>query len=59
MLYYNAVSGGLLHCMPLQLKLRGKSTTMSYRSVIYYVDLELAEGVSLKEAISQANITQA
>lgn len=59
MLYYNAVSGGLLHCMPLQLKLRGKSTTMSYRSAIYYVDLELAEGVTLKEAITQANATQA
>lgn len=57
MLYYNAVSGGLLHCMPLQLKLRGKSTTMSFRTAIYYVDLELAEGTSLKDAVSQANLT--
>ncbi|MFT6449249.1 MAG: hypothetical protein ACJAW8_001610 [Oleispira sp.] len=59
MLYYNAASGGLLHCMPLQLRLRGKSTTMSYRSAIYYVDLELAEGMSMKDAVTQAKATQA
>lgn len=55
MLYYSAVSGGLLHCMPLQLKLRGKSTTMSHRAAIYYVDLELAEGMTLTQALQQAN----
>ena len=38
--YFNAVSGGRLSCLPLELKLRGKSTTMSYRSAIYYVDEE-------------------
>jgi hypothetical protein len=37
--YFSAVSGGLLACLPLELKLRGKSTTQSYRSAIYYVDL--------------------
>lgn len=58
MLYYSAVSGGLLHCMPLQLKLRGKSTTMSHRTAIYYVDLELTDGLTLTEAVTQAKITQ-
>ncbi len=58
MLYYSAVSGGLLHCMPLQLKLRGKSTTMSHRTAIYYVDLELMDGLSLTDAVTQAKITQ-
>ena len=49
--YYNAASGGLLSCLPLQLTLRGKSTTQSYRQPVYYVDLTLKDGVSLNEAI--------
>lgn len=36
--YFHAVSGGRLACLPLELKLRGKSTTMSYGTPIYYVD---------------------
>ena len=52
--YYQAVSGNLLSCLPLQLKLRGKSTTQSYRSAIYYVDLTIRDGISLNEAIQQA-----
>jgi hypothetical protein len=52
--YYQAVSGNLLSCLPLQLKLRGKSTTQSYRSAIYYVDLTVRDGISLNEAIQQA-----
>jgi hypothetical protein len=51
--YYQAVSGNLLSCLPLQLKLRGKSTTQSYRSAIYYVDLTVRDGISLNEAIQQ------
>lgn len=53
--YYQAVSGGLLSCLPLELKLRGKSTTQSYRQAIYYVDLVIRDGISLQEAIIQAN----
>ena len=34
--YFNAVSGGLLSNLPLQLTIRGKSTTQSYRTPIYY-----------------------
>ena len=40
--------------MPLELKLRGKSTTMSFRSAIYYVDLVVRSGVTLEEAITYA-----
>jgi hypothetical protein len=56
--YYQAVSGDLLSCLPLQLKLRVKSTTQSYRSAIYYVDLTVKDGLSLNEAIQQAKQLQ-
>ena len=49
-----AVSGNLLACLPLELKLRGKSTTQSYRSAIYYVDLGVRSGSTLEAAITQA-----
>lgn len=52
--YYRAVSGNLLSCMPLELKLRGKSTTQSHRSAIYYVDLTIREGMKLEEALTEA-----
>ena len=52
--YYHAASGDLLSCLPLQLTLRGKSTTQSYRTPIYYVDLTLRDGTNLQEAIVSA-----
>lgn len=52
--YYHAASNGLLSCLPLQLTLRGKSTTQSYRQPVYYVDLTLREGVDLQSAIQTA-----
>lgn len=52
--YFAAVSGGHLACMPLELKLRGKSTTQSHRSAIYYADLVVRSGMSLNEAIAHA-----
>ena len=52
--YYQASSNGLLSCLPLQLTLRGKSTTQSYRQPVYYVDLTLRDGVSLQDAIQMA-----
>ena len=52
--YFSAVSGGRLACMPLELKLRGKSTTMSFRQAIYYVDLVVRTGMTLEQAISEA-----
>jgi hypothetical protein len=52
--YYHAASNGLLSCLPLQLMLRGKSTTQSYRQPVYYVDLTLRDGVDLQSAIQTA-----
>ncbi|AJX61331.1 putative hydrolase/metal-binding protein [Burkholderia pseudomallei] len=52
--YFRAVSGNLLACLPLELKLRGKSTTQSYRSAIYYVDLGVRSGSTLEDALTQA-----
>ncbi|QUD78461.1 hydrolase or metal-binding protein [Acinetobacter baumannii] len=52
--YYHAASNGLLSCLPLQLTLRGKSTTQSYRTPVYYVDLTLGDGISLQQAIQMA-----
>ena len=52
--YYHAASNGLLSCLPLQLTLRGKSTTQSYRTPVYYVDLTLKDGTNLQQAIQTA-----
>lgn len=55
--YYQAVSGNLLSCLPLQLRIRGKSTTQSHRSAIYYVDLTVREGSTLEQSIIDARST--
>jgi hypothetical protein len=52
--YYQAVSGNLLAALPLELRLRGKSTAQSHRTPIYYVDLTIREGTTMEEAIRQA-----
>ncbi|MBJ9985548.1 hydrolase or metal-binding protein [Acinetobacter sp. S40] len=52
--YYHAASNGLLSCLPLQLTLRGKSTTQSYRTPVYYVDLTLRDGINLQHATQTA-----
>ncbi|MGS0999007.1 recombination directionality factor [Rhodanobacter sp. UC4451_H18] len=52
--YFRAVSGDLLASLPLELKLRGKSTTMSYHTPIYYVDMVVRSGMTLEQAIAQA-----
>ncbi|GCB02625.1 hydrolase or metal-binding protein [Ralstonia sp. SET104] len=52
--YFHAVSSGLLAALPLELRLRAKSTAQSYRAPIYYVDLTVREGVSLEAAIAEA-----
>jgi hypothetical protein len=57
--YYQAVSGSLLACLPLQLRIRGKSTTQSHRTPIYYVDLTVRDGMSLEESIIEARILNA
>jgi hypothetical protein len=57
--YFSAVSGGRLACMPLELKLRGKSTAMSHRTAIYYVDLVVRTGMTLEQAIAEAKAKDA
>lgn len=52
--YFSAVSGNLLACLSLELKLRGKSTTQSYRAAIYYVDLDVRVGKTLEATIAEA-----
>jgi hypothetical protein len=52
--YYKAVSGNALACMPLELRLRSKSTTQSHRAPIYYVDLNVREGMTLESAVIDA-----
>ena len=52
--YFHAVSGGQLATLPLELRLRGKSTSQSHRAPIYYVDLTVRSGTTLSEAIVSA-----
>ena len=52
--YFAAISGKRLACLPLALKLRGKSTRQSYGRPIYYVDLTLRNDLSLEETLGIA-----
>lgn len=40
--------------LPLELRLRGKSTTQSCRTPIYFADLTLQEGRTLADAVKEA-----
>lgn len=52
--YLQAVSGDRLACMDLELRLRGKSTTQSHRTPIYYVDITAPGGSSLEATVNEA-----
>jgi len=52
--YFKAVSGGHLSCLPLTMRLRGKSTTQSHRTPVYYVDITTRDKMTLEEAIAEA-----
>ncbi|MCW3481628.1 hypothetical protein OL229_18990 [Neisseriaceae bacterium JH1-16] len=52
--YFSGVSGNLLACLALELRLRGKSTAQSYRSAIYYVDLGIRTGSTLEATLTEA-----
>ena len=54
MQYFHAISGGLLTYLPLELRLRGKSTAQSHRSPIYYVDLCIRQSLTLEAAVHHA-----
>ena len=57
--YFQAVSGNLLASLPLEMRLRGKSTTQSHRAPIYYADLTVREGMTLEQAITAARAESA
>lgn len=54
--YLAAVSQHHLATLPLELKLRGKSTTQSHRMPIFYADLAVRTGLSLSQAIARARL---
>lgn len=56
--YFQALSGNRLSCLPLALKVRGKSTRQSFGHPIYYVDLTLRSDLSLEQTLEQAQQTQ-
>lgn len=52
--YFQAISQNLLSCLPLELRLRGKSSRQSYGQPIFYVDLTLRTGQSLEASLEAA-----
>lgn len=53
--YFQAISGNRLACLPLELRLRGKSTRQSHGTPIFYVDLTVRGGMNMVEALQAAN----
>lgn len=52
--YFKAVSDNKLACLPLELRLRGKSTRQSHGAPIYYVDITLREELDLEATLANA-----
>jgi len=52
--YFRAISGDRLACLPLELRLRGKSTRQSHGTPIFYVDLTLRSGMAMEQALLTA-----
>ncbi|OPK10064.1 hydrolase or metal-binding protein, partial [Pseudomonas sp. VI4.1] len=52
--YLRAISGNRLACLPLELRLRGKSTRQSHGTPIFYVDITVRSGLSLEDALLAA-----
>ncbi|TRO27453.1 hypothetical protein [Pseudomonas sediminis] len=52
--YFRAISGDRLACLPLELRLRGKSTRQSHGTPIFYVDLTLRSGMTVEQALLTA-----
>ena len=57
--YFQAISGNRLSCLPLELRLRGKSTRQSLGTPIYYVDLTVRSGVAIEDALAEAREIEA
>ena len=52
--YFKAISNNLLSCLPLELRLRGKSTRQSRGTPIFYADITLREGLSMQDTLMAA-----
>ena len=52
--YFQAISGNRLACLPLELRLRGKSTRQSHGTPIFYVDITVRSGLSIEDALQEA-----
>ena len=52
--YLQAISGNRLACLPLELRLRGKSTRQSHGTPIFYVDITVRSGLSMEDALMEA-----
>jgi len=52
--YFQAISGNRLACLPLELRLRGKSTRQSHSTPIFYADITVRSGISMEEALLAA-----
>ena len=57
--YFQAISGNRLAWLPLELRLRGKSTRQSHGTPIFYVDLTVRGGMNMAEALQAANELEA
>lgn len=52
--YFQAISGNRLAYLPLELRLRGKSTRQSHGTPIYYVDITVRSIMTVEEALAEA-----
>ncbi|WP_295002362.1 hydrolase or metal-binding protein [uncultured Dechloromonas sp.] len=57
--YFQAISGDRLSCLPLELRLRGKSTRQSHGTPIFYVDITPRSGMSVDEMFAEAKRKEA
>jgi hypothetical protein len=57
--YFQAISGDRLSCLPLELRLRGKSTRQSHGTPIFYVDITPRSGMSIEEMLADAKRKEA
>lgn len=53
--YFSALSNNKLACLPLELRLRGKSTRMSHGTAIFYADITLRSNMAMEEALAAAS----
>jgi hypothetical protein len=54
--YFQAISGNRLACLPLELRLRGKSTRQSHGTPIFYVDITVRSGLNMEDALLEAKL---